>query len=345
VAGLTLVKKRLLDLLSTSVAASRGLRLRPFDVWKPELDEVLRGLPEGDSCPHELFTMLCTNPGPTEKKLILVEERGEPIALACFRDIGEYCVPVTHYIVPGFLFPVKEGCIEKVLGCIGFTTQVAWWRFRNPPPHKGWVRNIKEMPTYGMRCSENFEEFWSKTSLLRNVRNTRRRCEGFTLRVNVPDVTEWIVRSWGEKWRPPGATEMVDLRDRILAATYLLKHGSYYSLALFDGTQIAAGGNLIVHRNEVVAQYNYRNPQYDKQGVMTRHIDMTFAWAREMGFEGLDLGGSQDYKTRWAPENGKKWEFVTHPPSAVLVGKARKTVAAARGLLLGRKVGRDDGLP
>jgi hypothetical protein len=50
---------------------------------------------------------------------------------------------------------------------------------------------------------------------------------------------------------------------------------------------------------------------------MNRLMDLGFYWARDMGFQKIDLGGSFDYKDKWAPENGEKWEFNICPSNII----------------------------
>ena len=126
-------------------------------------------------------------------------------------------------------------------------------------------------------------------------------------------MTEWTIRKWEEKWRPEGACENPDLADRILAARYLKDRGLYHTLSLMDQGEPIASSTQIVHKNNIVGQYIYRNPKYDWHNVMTRLIEQVFFWAREMGFKKVDIGGVQSYKKRWAPQDGERWEFRISP--------------------------------
>lgn len=92
-------------ILRESAAIAQGLRIKIYEDWRPELDEILETLPEQDIFPHELFSLLMKSPNPGRKEIILVTERGDPIALAGVRDRWGYWEPVTHMIAPGVLFP------------------------------------------------------------------------------------------------------------------------------------------------------------------------------------------------------------------------------------------------
>jgi len=304
--------------LMARVAASQGLKTKFFDDWQSELDEALQCLPETDIFPHELFRTLMKMSEPNKRKIILVTERGCPVAVAGLRNRWGYWEPVTQWIVPGVLFPVRDGYLARVLPALGLEMHIAWWRWQEPPPQIKCLRNAISEPTFGISLTEDFEQYWRKTSHLRNVRTYRNRCKDFELKVNSPGGVEWTIRNWEMKWRSQGIAEKPDLAERLLVADYLQKKRFYYSLVLFDRDEPIAGGTLISHRNQVVAQCSYSNPKYDWHGVMTRHIDLTFVWAKDMGFDRIDLGGSHDYKQKWAPQNGEKWKFDICPENILL---------------------------
>jgi hypothetical protein len=164
-----------------------------------------------------------------------------------------------------------------------------------------------------MSCSEDFEYYWRQSDLMKNIRKRRNRCKGFELRIDAPNAAEWTIRNWAAKWRPEGTREMPDLAERLTVARYLEERGRHHTLLLFDGDKPVAGQTVIVDHNEIVAHCTYRSPQYDWYGVMTRLEELMFYWAKEKGFTRIDMGGSYDYKERWAPEGGAKWEFVVCP--------------------------------
>ena len=331
--SISVLKKTGRDFLRARAAAHQGLKTRSFNEWLPELDEVLRYLPETDTLPHELFRMLMKMSEPDKRKIILVTEQGAPVALAGLRNRSGCWEPVTQWIVPGVLFPVKDGYLPRVLPALGYEMRIAWWRWFESPPLIGNMSNSLSEPTYGMSLDSDFEKYWSTTSHLRNVRTYRNRCKGFELKINSPGAIEWIVRNWASKWRTGGISETPDLSERLLAAQYLQEQGRYFALMLFDGDEPIAGGTLMIHRNEAVAHCSYRDPKYDWHGVMTRHIDLTISWAKSMGLQGIDLGGSYAYKKIWAPENGEKWKFEICPDNVRLERKALQFVKRVNGML------------
>lgn len=300
-------KKVIKTFLIARHAARQELRVKFFDRWEPELDEALANLPETELCPHELFRMLVQNPGPARKIIALAEDRGDPVALAGLRERYGSWEPVTQWLIPGFLFPHKPGNLWRVLGALGMTLNIGWWRWKFPPEKLPWIKDIEAFPTYGMSCEDDFEKFWRQSSHFRHIRKVRNRCTGFDFRINEVGVREWTIRNWGEKW---GHGKMADLSDRLLVADYLEKKNLLFTLSLHDTGKPVAGATVLVHKGDVVAYVNYRDPDFDHHGVMVRLIDHCFFWAKENGFDRIDLGGTADYKQRWAPPDGQKYTFV-----------------------------------
>ena len=300
-------------MLAARCAAAQGLRVKAFDDWQPELDEALNSLPEHELLPHELFRSLMRMADPKLRRIRLVTEHGVPVAVAGLRNRWGCWEPVAQWIVPGVLFPVKKGYISRVLAALDLEIQVGWWRWDEPPPRMDCIRQVKMTPTRRMSLSEDFEHYWRESSLFRNIRRARNRCEGFELKIDAPNAAELIIRKWSARWRPEGMREMPDLAERLFAARYLEQRGLHRTLLLCDKDEPVAGGTLIVDRNDVVAHCGFRNPDYDRHWAMTWLMASIFYWSKERGFAKIDMGGSFDYKERWAPEEGEKWEFVVCP--------------------------------
>lgn len=185
-----------------------------------------------------------------------------------------------------------------------------------------------------MQCCEDFEAHWRKSSLIRHIKSATKRCNGFKLKVDLANSIEWVLKSWDQKWRRvQGGGPGLDIADRLIAAKYLQERGLCHSLLLFDRDKPVAGLNLIVHRNEALAQTAYRNPEYDWHGAMNRLWEMCFLWARDMGFEGIFLGHGYDYKKRWAPECGRHTTFCVNPDIALVGGRVCKLIGTVRGKL------------
>jgi hypothetical protein len=316
--------------LRESAAIAQGLRIKIYEDWQPELDEVLENLPEQDILPHELFRLLMKLPD--RKQIIRVTERGEPVALAGVKSRGGRWEPVTHEIIPGVFFPVKERYLSRVLPALGLHLHVDWWKWPDPPPTARWMQQVESFTDYGMRCSDDFEAHWRKSAkFFRTVRTARDRCRGFELKVNSANSTEWIIKNWGQKWHvAQGEGQRSFVTEQLIAAEYLQKRGLNYSLLLFDGDEPVAGSNMIIHRNEALGHINYRNPKYDWHGAMTRLNEMSFWWARDMGFDAMSVGGIQDYKRRWAPECGQYMKFAVCPDIVLLGDRVSRLTGTAR---------------
>jgi hypothetical protein len=318
-------------LLRESAAIAQGLRIKIYDDWRPELDEVLENLPEQDIFPHELFRLLMKIPNPGNKQIIRVTERGEPVALVGIRNRGGHWEPVTQEIVPGVLFPVREGYLHRVLPALGLSLRVEWWRWREPPPMARWMREAESISEYGMSCSEDFEAHWRKSNLSKSIRRTRNRCSGFELKVNSANSTEWIIKNWGQKWHvAQGEAQRSFVTEQLIAAEYLQKRGLHYSLLLLDGDEPVAGNTFIIHRNEALFHINYRNPEYDWHGGMNRLMEMAFWWARDMGFDGISLGAHHDYKKDWAPERDRYMSFTVCPDIALVGDRVSRLTGTTR---------------
>jgi hypothetical protein len=303
---------------------AQGLEIQWHDSWYPGLDDALHCLPETSLLSRELFRKLVQNPCAIKKRVALVTERKEPVAMVGLRRIWGRWEPLTNWILPGALFPVKEGYTTRVLPALGLELGIGWWRWDFPPPRMRWMRNLQEETTYGMSCNEDFDGYWRKKDrFYRNLRNIRNKCKNFEFRVNDPWMAEWTIRNSESKWRTPGGVESGDLPDRLLVAKYLQERNLHFTLSLHDDGEPVAGETVIVHRNVAVDHVNYRDEKYDRFGAMTRLSELGYLWAKEMGFEGIDLGGTFDYKRNWAPPQGKKWNFNIIPNYIYYQGQFR----------------------
>ncbi len=305
-------------------ADSQGLGTKLYESWHAELDEVMACLPEANVLSHEAFKMLMTTGNTAIKKIVLVTEDSVPVAVIGIRERGGFWEPITKWMVPGVIFPAKEGVLGQALYALRHEISIAWWRMPGPPPDIPGMNNVTSEPTHGMSCADDFEAYWKRSSLFKDIRNKRNRCKAFQFKINEPGATEWTIRNWEKKWRTAEMNENPDLQDRLMMAEYLQRNNSYYTFQLYDGAEPVAGATMLIHDNEAVAQYNYRNPEYNRYGVMMHLIDRIFFWVKEKGYAKIDIGGSFDYKEKWAPENGCKWEFEIRPRRNILVRLSRR---------------------
>jgi hypothetical protein len=285
-----------------------------FSDWRPELDAALLTLPDMGSCPHELFRILATNAGPATKRILLVLEKDSPLAIVALRQRHDDWVPVTHYHLPGALFPVQPGRIGEAAAVLGVDLFLAWWRQPAAPPEIANARVIRSMPTFKMTCGSDIEAFWRERGHFNDVKRMRKRCEQFQIVLDFPDGMEWVTRKWEEKWRFSDAAPAPDLEDRLLSARYLEKKQLHHTVIVLEGDRPIAGNTYIVHGDELTWMYTYRAPGYDHFGLGHRLLDFSFDWATRAGYRKIDLGGGHDhFKSKWGPRDGTKWEIRICP--------------------------------
>jgi GNAT superfamily N-acetyltransferase len=322
-------------------AVRHGLRVHWWHGWDAELDDALSSLPEPSSCPHELYRLLIQNPPTADKRTALVLRGGEPVAVAGVRRRAHDWVPVTHYLIPGIIFPHRPGYLGPVLAALGLDLAVGWWRMDAPPPDIPGIHGLERIPTFIAALRDDWESHWRTRHRMKDVRQARRKCEGFELRVNEPEDTEWTVRRCEQKWRADPRAPRADLEDRLVIARYLERIGRHVTLTLTDRGRPVSGATLVVQDNDLVAHSFYRSPEYDWHGVGNRLIDVTFQWGADHGFDALDLGGDHpEYKKYWAPERGAKYSFSVCPAVRYHLKRVWAGVSAVRekGLLASARV-------
>lgn len=316
---------------SRLAAARQGLRVSWRRSWDDELHAALQELPESPDCPHELYRLLIENPSGAPKRIALVFRGNECVAVAGVRQRAHDWVPVTHYLVPGFIFPHRPGYLGPALAALGLDVAVGWWRMETPPPAVPGMRHLERVPTYGASLQGDWESHWRQARHAGRVQRTRKKCEGLAFRVNHPGDVEWAVRQWEIKWRVNPAVERADLADRFAVVRYLERTGRHFTLALADQGMPVAANTFIKHGTDLVWQYTYRSPEYDQRGVGNRVMDLGFQWGANQGFDTMDLGGDYpEHKKRWAPAAGAKFSFSVCPAGLYQLKQSRAAVAAIR---------------
>jgi hypothetical protein len=293
--------------MSRALVPSQGLKIKWFDRWNPILEEALDSLPALGDFPTELYIKLCQNPGPVRKRFALLTEDKDPVSIAWIRDKDSHWEPLTQWLLPGAIFPVKPGYFMRTPEVLGLDMWVGFWRWNTPPPESRLIRYHEATPTYGIGCSEDFERYWRETGYFKTVRKQRNRCRQFKLAVNQSGSLEWTICNWERKWRIDPKIEASDLNDRLFIAKYLERMDQYFTFSLLDQDEIIAGATLMVQGKDLVAGVNYRKPGYDWYGVGIYIMDRIFQWAASSGYYNLDLGGLYDYKEKWAPQVGNRW--------------------------------------
>lgn len=273
----------------------RRVRARWFKTWNAALDGALNTLPETDCCPRELYRLLCTRADPHKAYALVEDAREGPVSVACLRRRESFhdWVPVTHHIVPGIIFPVARGRLPEVVSALHRDMWLDWWRMGDYTSQLAGVRSVETGPTFGLEDPAGCEEYWHKTHYLQTVKRSARKCEGLVLRTNAPGMGRWLIENWERKWRPAGAPPRGDLEDKIAAAEYLERVGRSYVFTLHEGDRPAAGVSVLIHHDAAVAQYSYRDPEFDSRGAGTCLVADVAKWAAEAGLK-VDLGTAHD---------------------------------------------------
>jgi hypothetical protein len=299
--------------LGSYLSLEKGLKIKWFDHWHPELDEALKTLPELANFPHSLYSQLVQNPCSVQKRIALITHHGEPVSVVGLRANKFSWVPVTQWILPGMLFPVKPGYCMPSLEKIPLDIWVGWWRQANPLPASRQIRYCESTPVYKMKLDENMEKFWRETGLFKTLRQDRNRCRCFTIKLNQPGSAEWTIRNWEKKWRSNPNTETSELADRLFLGKALEDLGKQYTLSIYDKDEIIGGATCLVDGDELVAGVNYRKPEYEWHGLGNRLIEAVFEFFAGNKYKCFDMGGGHDYKKRWAPEDGERCYFNICP--------------------------------
>jgi hypothetical protein len=256
---------------------------------------------------------LVKNPDYTQKQTALVMDRGEPVAVAAVRHHKTHFEPITQWLTPGLIFPVKPGYLPRVLDFLGVDLWVGWWRLGAAPTGMKKLRSSAQTNTYRFDLSQDVEAYWRKTGHFKSVRLYRNRCKGYDLGINLPGAREWTIRNWAAKWHHTSESPMIGLNDRLLVSEYLENAGRYFTFTLSDNDEFIAGATISIHKDDMVAGVNFRNLDYDKHGVGNFIIEHTFLWGADAGYKIFDLGGGHAYKAHWAPEEGQHWLINVSP--------------------------------
>ena len=324
-----------------SVRQVLGARVYPrwFKSWNSELDAVLNALPEAECCSHELYRLLCTNNQDLSKTFaIIYDEIEEPIGVVCLRrrEALNDWVPLTHYSIPGMIFPTKEGSLVKVLSVLNnMNVWIAWWRMGDFAEDIDCVRSVEVVPTYEIDCSGGCEEIWRKSNHIRLIKRARKRCEGFEIRINAEHMIEWVISSWERKWRKIHEAQRQDLEDKICIAKYLERCGKQFTFTLHDNENPIAGHTFLVHEKSLVWQYTYRNHDYDEFSAGTYLMYYATKWAIESGFKAIDLGGDYpEHKKKWGSIKGSKTSIHICPKYLITIRRCQEILCyvKAKGL-------------
>ena len=164
-------------------------------------------------------------------------------------------------MVPGMVFPVKDGFLERTLEGIGLEIHVAWWRMPSQPPKIKGMINLETDSTYALFHDTDLEALWRKTGMFKTLRQSRNRTEGFQFEVNPSGSMEWTIRKWGEIHNPRSGQKKPGIDDRLLVAEYLQARNRYHSFVLSDEGRWVAAQTFMVDGSEAIGQVLYRDPE------------------------------------------------------------------------------------
>lgn len=305
------------------------LEVRSFDRWDQSLDAILTRLPTTELLPPSLFRQLMLT-SPERKKALAFFDHGDPVGLLGLRCTRNGWNALTNWIVPGVLCPAKPGYQARILESAGLGFDVAWWRHNHAPPNVSSVCDVWRTHTHRLNLRGNYERYWRQGHHFKNIRASRNRCKGLELEVDLPGSSEWIIRHTTAKWN----VDAVEGEDRVVAARFLQAAGLHHTLILRDGTRRVGGVTMIQHGDTIVAENIWRDPEYERNGLGVRLIDLSVQWAVEQGFRIVDFGGEiqgcDTYKVRWAPPAGEKWTFRVLSGLPLRLQKAVDGLRAAR---------------
>jgi ribosomal protein S18 acetylase RimI-like enzyme len=290
---------------------NRGLQVAWFDRWYPVLDNALHELPEMPNCPHELFRTVMQNPGPTRKRIALVTEGPDPLAVVGLRQKGKYWLPVMQEIIPECIAPARDGFLFPALRALGVEVRIADWPI--PPPRSARASSVMAVPVFSIHCQSDYEGYWRKSHYMETIRKARKRTEAFTFEVDRPGSAALIIAKWAEKWRDHPDQQTIIASDLVVAADYCQQRNRWHSFLLLDGDVAAAGATFPVHGNDLLGAVIFRDKRYNWQSAGNRLMDLITQWAAEHGFAKYELGGWYDYKAKCGPQDGEHWDFRICP--------------------------------
>jgi Acetyltransferase (GNAT) domain len=303
----------------------QGLRVKAFAAWSRELAEALTRLPEAELCPHGLFAALMDLPWSGRRKIFLMSEGDEPVAIVPLDYEGGYWKPS---LLPSTLTigPAKDGRMLGALRATGLAIRVGYWPAGLPAGEPN-ICEVTEAPTYRLPPNEDPEPYWRSEGRMHGLNQARNRCKGFTFEVDGPGAVAWTINNWGEKWGGPQSPAGLSAPARILAGEHLEPIGRHHAFRLLDGSRPVAGLTGIVREGELMLLCSYRDPAYDWNGVGNRLMELSLRWGVAEGLA-VGLGGGFTYKEGWAPRAGSHQEFSILPRR---VQVAREVERRARG--------------
>jgi hypothetical protein len=318
------------DVLDRRVSAGRRPRTRWFEHWEPVLDDALRVLPESETCSHDLFRVLATNASPAPKRLALVLDGEDPIAVVALRKRNYHWDLVTEGVVPYAFPPCAAGREIDALHALGLFVWVNEWE--RPLPRERSVRFVQHEQVFQVSTRTDFDAFWRQRGNMNSVKKARRRSQRFgevTLEIDAPGAERWTIDGWAQTWADHAWNETVAAPDIAAAAAYLAPRGRYHAFRLLINGEPAAGLNLFVRGSTLIMMNSARDRRFDRAGAGIHLDELFYRWSGDSAYETVELGGGFEYKQRWADPVHTRARFSVAPAHLAL---------ARSGLLLARRI-------
>ncbi|MEX0749362.1 MAG: GNAT family N-acetyltransferase [Dehalococcoidia bacterium] len=312
------------------MAPERTLKAHWFDRWECALDDALLALPEGETCSHDLFRLLVNTPSPAQKRVALVTDGDDPVALIALRRRNLHWDLITEGVVSAALPPCLPGREIEALSALGLFVWVNEWEA--PVPASKRVHFVQYEAVYRVSTRIDLDAYWRERHHARDLRKARNRCARLgevSFEVDQPGAAEWTIDRWEETWADHPWSETVAAPDIRVAASYLMSRGQYHSFRLLIDGRPVAGMNASVRGKALVIANSGREPEFDKAGTGVRRDELFYRWCAQSPYERVDLGGGFEYKARWAETDGVRARFSVAPPHLVM---------ARQGLIVARRM-------
>jgi hypothetical protein len=301
---------------SERVALSGTLGVRWYDEWHHEVERALAALPEMPGCPHDLFALLARNPTAAQKRIALVTDGGQPVAVVCLRRRKHHWLVVTDLVVPRAVAPAVPGRLFDAIRALKVYVRIADWE--GPLP-EGRIYALEQRPAWRVPTRVDLDALWKRngTTNMDTLRKARNRCHRLgkvELEIDQPGAAEWTIRNWAGKWEHHDYGLTTATEDVLAAATWLFERGRYRAFRLLIDGQPVAGVNFSVQGNVAYAQNSYREPALAKSGIGVHLDELIYRWAQTSPYDYVDLGCGDDYRGRWGELTGKRSDFVIAPP-------------------------------
>jgi hypothetical protein len=277
-----------------------------------------------------LFRLLVNNPSHARKRLALVTDGEDPVAVVGLRRRNLHWDLITEGVVPAGLPPCEPGREIDALSALGLFVWVNEWEA--PVPASRRVHFVQHEGVYRVSTRIDLDAFWREHHNTRRLRKAANRCSRLgevSMEVDAPGAATWTIDRWEERWSGHDWSETVAAEDIRAAAAYLQPLGRYHSFRLLIDGRPAAGINASVRGAMLVIANSGRDRAFDRVSAGVHLDEHIFRWATESPYNCVDLGGGFDFKALWSDATGVRARFSIAPAHLT---------AARYGLVMARRV-------